>query len=329
MLFNISFMRTKEELAHRIEEITGWKTNLSKFKIVTDTSDWMNIYKGDIIRLDCKDFLVRGNMREPRFGIDDQPKYWVFSAIDLDNKEEKIIKTVFHEEFIAHIGILKIRCYRSPEKESEILQLVRGDNRFMQGYMCNDEKGNNIRIIDYIKGVSFFQYIPSIKKQHYQYFVEDLPQILKNLLPSIEAIQFLHDNKLCHGDIRNDHIFIESESGLYRWIDFDLKQDITDFDLWSMGNILSYTVGKGIITFSAIQKSEEYSNEIKNSLSYEDSSAFYSYRIMNLKKIFPYIPENLSKILRKFTIKPLAYYQNLKEFIDDYKNMLAKDFNLL
>jgi len=322
-------MRTKEELAYRIEEITGWKTNLSRFKIVTDTSDWMNIYKGDVIRLDCQDYLVRGNMREPRFGIDDQPKYWVFSAIDLENKTEKIIKTVFHEEFIAHIGILKIRCYRSPEKESEILELVRGDNRFMQGYMCNDEKGNNVRIIDYIKGESFFQYIPSIKKSHFQYFNEDLPIILKNLLSSIEGIKFLHDNNLCHGDIRNDHLFIERETGLYRWIDFDLKQDVTDFDLWSMGNILSYTVGKGIITFSAIQKSEEYPSSLKNSLSYEDSSAFYSYRIMNLKKIFPYIPDNLSKILKKFTIKPIAYYTNLAEFIEDYKNMLVKDFNII
>jgi serine/threonine protein kinase len=199
----------------------------------------------------------------------------------------------------------------------------------MQGYMCHDVKSNNVRIIDYIKGDSLFQYIPSIKKSHLQYFNEDLPEILKRLLDSIQAIQFLHSNKLCHGDIRNDHIYIERETGLYRWIDFDLKQDVTDFDLWSMGNILSYVVGKGIITFSAIQKSNDYPNEIKNSLAFEDSSAFYSYRIMNLKKIFPYIPDNLSTILRKFTIRPLAYYINLADFIHDYKNMLIKDFNIV
>ena len=83
----------KEQLAERIRELVGWKVLPSKINIVTDTTDWMRIARGDIIRLSCGDYLVRGNMREPRFGIDDQPKYWVFSAVDLCNGNEKIIKT--------------------------------------------------------------------------------------------------------------------------------------------------------------------------------------------------------------------------------------------
>ncbi|MFW5701903.1 MAG: serine/threonine protein kinase, partial [Bacteroidota bacterium] len=239
-------MSERTELIDKVEEKTGWHVNRRRFKIVTDTSQWMEINKGDVIRIEDYEFAIRGNMREPRFGIDDQPKYWVFHAIDLGTGEQKILKTVYHEEFYAHIGILKVRCYRSQSKESQVLDITRGDRRFMQGFTCYDEKGNNVRILDYIKGKSFFHFIPDIEKSHEEYFHEDLPRILWKLTDSILAVQFLHVSGMCHGDIRNDHIIIESGTKDYRWIDFDLKQDVRDFDLWSIGNILSYTVGKGI-----------------------------------------------------------------------------------
>lgn len=321
-------MTEKEELAHRINELTGWNINVSRMKIVTDTSDWMNINRGDVMRIglcDCE-FVIRGNMREPRFGIDDQPKYWVFHAIDLKTGQEKIIKTVFHEEFYAHIGIFKIRCYRDPTKEADVINLVKGDDRFMQGQAYFDTAGNNVRVIDFIRGKSMFHYIPNIEKSHEQYFYEDLPMILHKLLISIEAIKFLHENGFCHGDIRNDHIIIDANDGKYRWIDFDLKQDVTDFDLWSIGNIICYAVAKGIITFAQATKYHRFSDDVVKSLSNDDGSAFYNYRIMNLKKLFPYIPEKLSKILQHFTIKPVAYYNSFQQFYEDYCEMLEKDF---
>jgi hypothetical protein len=321
-------MSETTEIIERIEELTGWIIKPNRFKIFTDTSEWMNISRGNIIRLEGKDFLVRGNMREPRFGIDDQPKYWVFSAIELATGKEKIIKTVFNEEFYAHIGIFKIRCYRSPEKESETLNIFRGDMRFMQGYSCFDEANNNVRVIDYIRGIKIFHYIPNIPKTHKEYFDEDLPVILKNLFGSIMAIKDMHSKGLCHGDIRNDHIIIETGTGNYRWIDYDLKQDVTDFDLWSLGNIIAYAVGKGLRTFDTVKKSTEFSNDIKQSLTFEDSSAFYQYRIMNLKKLYPYIPDKLSNILNHFTIRPKSYYSSLDEFISQYKEMLESEFAL-
>lgn len=320
-------MTDREQTLNRIKEITGWSISPARLRIVTDTTEWMNIHRGNVIRLGCGNYAVRGNMSETRFGIDEQPKYWVFSAIDLADGSEKIIKTVFNEEFTAHISILKIRCYRSPEKEGNVLELVTGDDRFMQGITCYDEKGNNVRVIDFIKGKNFFHLIPAISKPHEQYFNEDFPQILWKLLDSIEAIELLHKHKLCHGDIRNDHIIIDGQTGKYRWIDFDLKQDVSDFDLWSIGNILAYATGKGIVTFSTVLKSKAFSEEIKQSLATSDSSAFYEYRIMNLKKIFPYIPERLSRILQHFTIKPIAFYSSIKELLEDYREMLELDFS--
>lgn len=316
----------KNLLADKIQQYLGWKVNPNKIKIYSDTTDWMRISRGDIIRLTCGDYLVKGNMREPRFGIDDQPKYWVFNAIDLKDGSEKIIKTVFHEEFYAHIGLLKIRCYRSPEKEGLVLRLVQGDKRFMQGFVCYDEKGNAVRVIDFIRGKSFFQYVPTIEKKHEEYFYEDLPQILWKIKDAFAAILFLHEQGFCHGDIRNDHIIVESETGDYRWIDFDLMQDVSDFDLWSCGNILSYAVAKGLKTFDQVLKGNEFSEKVKRSLTAEDASAFYNYRIMNLKKLYPYIPIKLSNILLHFTIRPISFYNSMKEFFEDYLNMLECDF---
>lgn len=319
-------MTERDELIARIKDLTGWIVRPNRFRLITDTTEWMDIHRGHVIRIGGRDYVVRGNMNEPRFGIDDQPKYWVFSAVELETGAEKIIKTVFNEEFHAHIGIFRIRCYRSQEKESRVLEAVQGDNRFMQGETFYDEKGNNVRIIDYIKGQKFFHYIPNIPKSHFQYFTEDLPEVLWKLNESIHAIKLLHDINLFHGDIRNDHIIIEAQSGDYRWIDFDLNQDVTDFDMWSIGNILSYAIAKGIRTFDFVKQSYEFSPKVKDSLRPEDSSAFYEYRIMNLKKIYPYIPDRLNRILQHFTIKPSAYYSDINEFVDDYQHMLTHEF---
>lgn len=321
-------MTEKERIGQRIEELKGWKVNLARLKIVKDTSDWMRITRGDIIRIDeCKsDYVVSGNMREPRFGIDDQPKYWVFHATELDTGKDKIIKTVFNEEFYVHISYFKIRCYRDPVKESEVLKLVRGDKRFMQGFSFNDEAGNNVRVIDFIKGKSFFQTIPTIDVMHEEYFNNYLPSILWNLKESIEAILLLHQNGFCHGDIRNDHIFIDSESNKFRWIDFDLKQDVQDFDLWSIGNIISYAVAKGIITLKQAIKSKQFTEDTINQLKAEDGSAFYNYRVMNLSKLFPYIPKRLTNILQHFTLHPTSFYNTLNEFYEEYFDMLEADF---
>ena len=134
-------MSEKDEIIKRITELTGWKTNPLRFKIVTDTSDWMRIHRGDVIKVYGNVFLVKGNMREPRFGIDEQPKYWVFNTIDLKDNSEKIIKAIFKEEFYAHIGILKVRCYRDVDKESKVMVTCKGDERFMQGKTYFDEMG--------------------------------------------------------------------------------------------------------------------------------------------------------------------------------------------
>jgi hypothetical protein len=318
-------MTDHDGIAERIEKLTGWSVT-GRVQVVTDTTEWMNIFRGHVMRLNEEEFLIKGNARETRFGIKDQPKYWVFNALDLKTGAQKIIKTVFYEEFNVRIGIFKIHCYRSPKKEARVLDLVGQDERFMQGYTSLDEKGNHVRVIDFIKGKTILEHIVSIEKPHEAYFREDLPGILQKLKDCIEAIRFLHDHGTCHGDIRNDHIIIDKSTGRYRWIDFDLTQDVSDFDIWSIGNILSYTVGKGIRSFHQVLKDESFPSAVRESLSPEDGSAFYEYRIMNLKKLYPYIPPRLNDLLLHFTIHPKAFYNHISQFVEEYNEMLDKEF---
>jgi len=318
-------MNDQKKLAQRISEITGWIVP-ERVSIVTDTSDWMRIIRGDVVRLKDRDFVIKGHGYESRFGIGDQPKYWVFNAFDLETGERKIMKAVFHEDFYVHIGVFKIHCFRSPEKEAQVLELVRDDDRFMQGFTWPDAVGNTIRVIDYIPGPTLFEYIFDVKKNHHDYFEQDLPAILRRLAGSIEAIGFLHKQKTCHGDIRNDHIIIETGTGKYRWIDFDLNQNVSDYDVWSIGNIINYTVGKGITTFKSVLKGSKFSDQVRSSIDPSDASGFFHYRIMNLGKLYPYIPERLSNILMRFTIRPYKFYANMDQLLEDFHTMLAKDF---
>lgn len=318
-------MKDRDRLSNRIHEITGWKPS-SRFQVYRDTSDPMRLVRGNVVRLDGRDYVVNNYMREPRFGLDDQLKYWVISSYDLETGEKKILKTIFKEEFFVHIGFLKIHCYRSPEKESDVLRITRGDHRFMQGVTCYDEKDNNVRIIDFIKGTSLFVQILNNEKKHEIYFREELGGYLWKLKDMLEAIQLLHKNDLCHGDIRNDHIFIDSKTRKFRWIDFDLRQNVSDFDLWSLGNVINFVVGKGIVTFKKVLGNQLLDEKVRRSLKPEDGSAFYEYRLMNLKKIYPYIPERLSAILKHFTVKPLAFYTSIDSLVSDYNEMLVHDF---
>jgi hypothetical protein len=318
-------MSETEDLVERIRELTGWRT-VKPPKIITDTSDAFAIERGDILRLGGRDYLVLGHKYESRFGIADQPKYWVLGTYEMATGLRKIIKTVFYEEFNVHIGVFRVHCYRSPDKEAEVLRLVRGDMRFMQGYTVRDDENNNIRVLDFVHGRTVLDHVVEINKSHEQYCAEDLPDLLWRLAAGIEAIQFLHRHGTCHGDIRNDHLIIEKDTAHFRWIDFDLNQHVADYDLWSLGNILNYMVGKGIVSFDKVFKSPEFSAETKASLAPEDASAFYEYRIMNLHKVYPYLPQRLNDILAHFTIRPKEFYANIDDLLHEYIEMLDSDF---
>ncbi len=144
---------------------------------------------------------------------------------------------------------MKIRCFRNPKKESEILELVRDHPLFMQGTSYRDAKGNNVRVLDIVRGKNLFVHLDSINVNYETYFRTVLPGILRKLLKAFEAIRFLHIHGFKHGDIRNDHLMTERDTGNYVWIDFDYDYEASEnpfgLDIFGLGNILLYTVGKG------------------------------------------------------------------------------------
>jgi hypothetical protein len=123
--------------------------------MVTDTSDFYSIDSGDVICIGDKKYTVIGYERERRFGSED-PKFWVKRVVDSTTGERKIIKLTFLESFGFTLGGIKINCFRNPDKEGEILKLVKDHPSFMQGKALEDSKGNNVRILDVVRGKNFF-----------------------------------------------------------------------------------------------------------------------------------------------------------------------------
>jgi len=310
-----------KELVERIHRFTNRKV-YSKVKIFEDTTSYMAIYGGTVLRLEGNDYFVMGDTKEGRFGIDNQPKFWVKYAVDLTTGENKIIKLVFHEQFSTTVGPVTVRCKRNPEKESAFLELVRGNPRFMQGVTVRDPVGNAVRIIDFIKGDSFYNYIASLEMPHEQYYHEVLPGVLEKLVSCVEAMAGVHRHGQHHGDIRNDHIFVERNSGEYVWIDFDYEVNFTDYDIWSMGNILIYAVGMGIHAFHDIQKHPERYPLKQSFLDEHDAMVFYTYRVANLRKLFPYISRRINSIMMRFSEGAFDFYEDLETQVEDIKAVL-------
>ena len=301
------------ELKDRIEAMTPRRVR-GQVSVFEDTSSYMAIIPGSVLRLEGDDYFIMGDTREGRFGIDDQPKFWVKSVIDLNDGERKIIKLVFHEQFSTNIGPTTIRCKRNPHKESAFLEQVRGNGRFMQGRTVEDTTGNCVRIIDFIKGPSFYNRLAAMEMPHEQYYHEVLPGLMRQqIIPCIEAMAAVHHAGQHHGDIRNDHILVDREDGTFTWIDFDYEVNFSDYDVWSMGNIITYAAGMGSHTFHDVRREPEAYPQLKAPLDEHDSMVLHEHRVANLRKLFPYLTPELNGILMRFSQGSIHFYESLDE----------------
>ena len=294
-------------------------------RLITDTTEIFSIDYGDVLQIGEKTYRVTGHEREIRFGLED-PKFWVKRVVDMESGEKKIIKLAFFESFETSFGHVKIRCFRSPEKEAEILKLVQDHPYFMHGTTHTDEKGNLIRILEIIRGRNFLHYIDSFNMAYGAYFERILPGILKRLVRAFEAIRFLHIHGFKHGDIRNDHIIVERETGNYVWIDFDYDYEAGEnpfgLDLFGLGNVLTYAIGKGFHTFHMIMNDPLTYGDLKESLEVEDFSILHKMRFINLRKLYPSIPKPVNDILMHFSRGADVYYEFAEEIIEDLNRCL-------
>ena len=300
----------------------SWKPDT--LRVVTDTTNFITIDFGDVVLLENRPYLIRNNAREGRFGLDEEVKHWVKRAVDLTTGNMCMVKLVFHEKFTANIAGIRFECFRSPRKEARILDVVKGHPNFMQGISGNDEKGNKVRILEYINGQTLAGYVADIDQDHEPYFFETLPNILKNYFECLQAIAFLHENKEKHGDIRRDHIFIDKETSSYRWIDFDYnfrhKENIFGYDLFGLGNILLYIVGNGDILLRDLKKQDTTANI---AFAPSDFNIVFQHRLANLKKVYPYIPVSLNRVLRHFSSGANLFYERCDQLIQDLGSAMA------
>ncbi len=294
-------------------------------RLYTDTSDFMRISYGDVIRLGSDDYLVHRDEVERSYGLED-PKYWVKRCTHLQSGEKKILKLVFHESFPLSIGSFEIQCYRSPIKEARILNLVRGDIRFMQGHSFKDTRGNVVRVIDVIHGGRLDEVVDKIPVGHEEYFFQHFPGILEKFIDSCRAIKLLHDNWEKHGDIRRDHLWVESGTGNYRWIDFDYTFDFNEnpfgLDLFGLGAYLLFLTGKTYYTPTEITELGVAQSRLEK-LAETDFLLLFKNRIANLRAIFPYVPKELNRVLLHFSSGAEVFYESVDEFLSDLEPCLG------
>ncbi len=316
---------SQDDLRDLIKNVNGGNKNIrapKKIRVITDTSDFFKVDYNDVVILDRVPYFIRHYEKEGRFGIDDEPKFWVKRAINLLTGKLKIIKMVFPERFQTNIADVTFECIRSPRKEGRILGLVKGHPNFMQGFGVKDSAGNIIRILDYIKGEKLSHHIFELDKNHEDYYYNQFPSVLEEYIELVEAIRFIHEKGEQHGDIRRDHLIKDRDTGKYRWIDFDFYYTHRDnkfgYDLFGLGNILSLITGRGDVILQDLKNTNP---SVYSRLTLDDLNIIFSNRIVNLKKVFPYISDTLNFMLLHFSMGASIFYGNTTQFLTDLKGV--------
>lgn len=311
-----------DTLKTRITSITG-RRHVPTPRVFENTSNMFAISSGDVLRLGGNDYYVLGEAHEGRFGLDDEPKHWVKYAWDLTSGKNKIIKLEVDEAFSTRIGRLLIKAKRSAEKEARFIAAAKGHPNFMQGFSVRDVAGNLVRVIDEIRGDSLFNYVLDMHIDHESYYSAIYPNILRHLIECIEGLNQVCTEGLHHGDIRNDHIFIESTSGVYKWIDFDYTVTHSDYDLWSIGNLIVFTVAGGLLLYKDVTVNRSKFPLVRGEVSPDDCSFYHKYRIANVKKVYPYVSDKINNICLRYTVGHFNLYSSYDEILDDLREAAA------
>ncbi len=313
---------SESDIRKMIGSCVGTERVPKKIEFITDTSDFFRVDFDTIVILDGSPYLIRNYEKEGRFGIDDEPKFWVKRAVDLTSCDLKIIKMVFHESFKSRVGSIEYECVRSFTKEARILDKVRGHQNFMQGFSTTDSAGNLVRIVDYIKGKTLASHISDLGENHEDYFHNYFPSVFNEFIELVSAIEFLHSVDEIHGDIRRDHVIRDKDIDIYRWIDFDYnfkyRANKFAYDLFGLGNILVFITAQGDITLHDLKHKN---SPVLEGLTEADFNIIYHNRLVNLKKIYPYMYDSLNFILLHFSNGANIFYEDVTQLLLDLKEV--------
>jgi len=311
-------MDTSSDLRDAVEKYLHVRPQ--EVKIHEKPDDFFSINRGDIVFVDGLRYVISGTARERSLGLDDEPKYWVKYAYEVETGNRKIIKLIFHEQFSVKYGDYVIKCFRSPAKEGRALECVKGHPHFMQGHTAVAKGNQAIRVINHISGGTLLSRIENYAGTHETYFHEFLPSLLGLFLPCVQSLDVLHRSGIRHGDVRSDHLLLDKETGKLRWIDFDYDFVFSEapfaLDLLGIGNILSELVGKGERTIHNLRSNRRLTERL-GSLTPEDFSVVEASRLMNWKKLYPYVPDSLNRVLMHFAAGAELHYESVSEIAED------------
>lgn len=312
-------LMSAEEIARRAYDLAGISVPAVP-RVLGDTSNFFAIERGDILDLDGELYLVCGNEHEGRFGIDEQPKFWVKRATSLATGSVHIVKLAFQESLKASIDGYEFACERDGWKEAQVLEAVRDHPNFMHGKSVLDESGNLLRIIEFIPGKTLMRHLGDLDMTHLQYTEQHLPHLLAQTYDCCAGIAFLHQLALCHGDIRNDHLLMDCRDGRIRWIDFDFTRPSLLFDVWCLGNVLNCVLAKGFVTFHGLRQSHP---DWLARLDDRDASISFHHRVMNVDKVYPHLPQCFSGMLRRFSVGSTHRYERADQVVTDLGECLS------
>ena len=110
----------------------------------------------------------------------------------------------------------------------------------------------------------------------------------------------------------------DAETGLCRWIDFDFnyrhRENMFGYDIYGLGNILAFLVGKGDVIWQDLR---EAGHPAADTLRPEETGVIFRNRIFNLRKVYPYLPERLNRILMHFSAGAEVRYETTRQLLTD------------
>jgi hypothetical protein len=86
------------------------------------------------------------------------------------------------------------------------------------------------------------------------------------------------------------------------------------FGIFGLGNILVYLAGRGDVT---VQNLKQNNSPAYNLLFHEDVNIIFNNRLVNLKKVYPYIPDSLNLVMMHFSLVANVFYEDTLQFLSE------------
>jgi hypothetical protein len=93
-------------------------------------------------------------------------------------------------------------------------------------------------------------------------------------------------------------------------------------DVFGLGNLLMYAIGKGFHELYSIRNDPYIYKDLIDHLTSDDFSLLHKSRLVNLRKLYPYIPTMLNNVLMHFSGGAHVFYDSVEEITEDLDGYL-------